>query len=712
MSEQNTEQSHDGEQEASFYEQLFDSISEGVVFTDRNHLILRANREFMRMFCFEEEEVIGRSPDELIVPPGLVSEAETISDLTGEGECISMEAVRCRKDGTPIHVSLLASPIKSGQDVVGHYVIYRDISLQMYTRKELYKEKSYLDQLFDGAGEAIALVDKGGYLVRMNTEFTRIFGYTFGDLEGSVLHSTIIPHERSHEEEEIDRDLAYGKTVRLDTVRQCKNGESISVSLTAIPVVTEGKYSGAFLIYRDNSRQRKTLATLQEKTRFLSTLMKNLPGMVYRSRNDDHRSMEFMSEEAGSFTGYSSSELVGEGSLSFHDLIHEEDRDMVVETVRKAVSQNRPFHLVYRILTADGEEKWLLDHGRGVRASDGSVLFLEGFITDITSTKRSEEALSNSRKRIAKLHEIAGILQSCMTEERIFDLTIGAAKRLLDFDACTLTIKENDISVLKGAITPDGMENTRGCSINEGIEEMTFSNRGTILFETDRKRLGTPAKQDLMQSGVSIAIGEFGVFQATSSRKHAFPDSDLRLLELLLGYTTLAIRRLRLQADLRNQATHDPLTGVFNRNYFDHIIEIEAQRAERYGRPVGFLMIDIDHFKDVNDTLGHQAGDKVLICVASIIRDILRKTDIIIRYGGDEFLIILTETGNGSLKVVPRLKTGTSTNQELTSIAGHPVTISIGSAFWEPGSGRTIDDVLRIADTMMYADKKSGAPQG
>jgi diguanylate cyclase (GGDEF)-like protein len=240
-------------------------------------------------------------------------------------------------------------------------------------------------------------------------------------------------------------------------------------------------------------------------------------------------------------------------------------------------------------------------------------------------------------------------------------------------------------------------------SMNPVIAEMTFANRETILFETDQST--DESSESDMRSGISAVIGEFGVFQATSRSKHAFPDSDLRLLELLLGYTTLAIRRLRLQADLRVQATHDPLTGVFNRNYFDHIMEIESHRAERYERPIGFLMIDIDRFKEVNDDLGHLIGDKVLMCVARVIESTLRKTDIVVRYGGDEFLVILTETGAGTTKAIDRLKSEVVSNEELASLAGHPVTISVGSAFWEPGSGCSIDETLKVADRMMYVDK-------
>ncbi|RKZ07599.1 hypothetical protein DRQ25_11185 [Candidatus Fermentibacteria bacterium] len=163
---------------------------------------------------------------------------------------------------------------------------------------------------------------------------------------------------------------------------------------------------------------------------------------------------------------------------------------------------------------------------------------------------------------------------------------------------------------------------------------------------------------------------------------------------------------MRLHKELRAQAIHDPLTGVHNRLYFDEAIEREVDRARRYNHSIGIVMIDIDNFKEVNDRFGHQKGDEVLCAVAGKLQEVVRKADSVIRYGGDEFLLILPETGSGTCQIVERLRADLNDLPEISSIVNFPVTLSIGSAIWEPGEGISIHRILMKADNLMYQSKK------
>ncbi|MBP7934327.1 MAG: PAS domain S-box protein [Phycisphaerae bacterium] len=139
------------------------------------------------------------------------------------------------------------------------------------------------------------------------------------------------------------------------------------------------------------AEQERVEATLAESQRVLSTLISNLPGMVYRCRNDRLRTMLYLSEQVLKLTGYPAADLVGNARISSADLIHPEDRERIWEVVQEAVKVRKPFHTTFRITAANGEEKWLWDNGQGVYAPSGELIAIEGYITDITRRTRTEE---------------------------------------------------------------------------------------------------------------------------------------------------------------------------------------------------------------------------------------------------------------------------------------------------------------------------------
>jgi len=152
----------------------------------------------------------------------------------------------------------------------------------------------------------------------------------------------------------------------------------------------------------------------------------------------------------------------------------------------------------------------------------------------------------------------------------------------------------------------------------------------------------------------------------------------VRLLELLLGHTEEAIQRIRLQNELRNHAIRDPLTGVHNRRYFNEIIEQELERSRRYRHSMGFLLIDVDGFKSINDEYGHQMGDQVLKDVAGFLRDQIRSSELVVRYGGDEFLIFMPESSDGVEVVKQRILDDLTTWNENNTGFDFDIGLSIG----------------------------------
>ncbi len=152
---------------------------------------------------------------------------------------------------------------------------------------------------------------------------------------------------------------------------------------------------------------RASREALREKNRMLSTLFSNLPGMAYRCAYDRDWTMEFVSDGCTALTGYLPADLVGNRRLSYADLIHPDDREMVWNEVNAGLERDRPFRLVYRIRSAEGEVRWMWEQGRAVHGSGGEVEALEGFITDVTALKELEARLRQVQK-LEAVGQLAG----------------------------------------------------------------------------------------------------------------------------------------------------------------------------------------------------------------------------------------------------------------------------------------------------------------
>jgi len=182
----------------------------------------------------------------------------------------------------------------------------------------------------------------------------------------------------------------------------------------------------------------------------------------------------------------------------------------------------------------------------------------------------------------------------------------------------------------------------------------------------------------------------------------------------LLGFALIGtggilglLLRIRLQKQLKELAIRDPLTTAYNRHYFDEVIQQETARSKRYGHPVAFLMVDVNRFKEINDRFGHQVGDRVLQAVADVLRQNVRKGDTVIRYGGDEFLVILPETNERAEVAVERIHAAIARRNVENPVLEFPVPLAIGIDHWQPDDPRPIESVLSEADRRMYVDKRA-----
>ncbi|HET6434455.1 MAG TPA: sensor domain-containing diguanylate cyclase, partial [Xanthomonadaceae bacterium] len=189
--------------------------------------------------------------------------------------------------------------------------------------------------------------------------------------------------------------------------------------------------------------------------------------------------------------------------------------------------------------------------------------------------------------------------------------------------------------------------------------------------------------------------------------------TDREQAQALLGHVAeqlgLALVNLQLRDKLRTQSLRDPLTGLHNRRYLDEALPREIDRCLRRGTPLAVLMLDVDHFKTFNDSHGHAAGDALLATIGQVLQDSVRGEDLVCRYGGEEFTVVLTETArDGALKRAEQIRAaiGRVTVEHLRQTLG-PRTVSIGLAMLSE-HGETPEALLHAADHALYRAKAEG----
>jgi len=221
---------------------------------------------------------------------------------------------------------------------------------------------------------------------------------------------------------------------------------------------------------------------------------------------------------------------------------------------------------------------------------------------------------------------------------------------------------------------------------------------------------------NIMNAGSALAVPLFvsnrvmGSVQLFSSRQNAFHREDAQLLWILALVSENLLTREYANEGLLRFAFTDYLTGLRTRGYFEQQLELEFKRAERRKQKFALLMIDIDHFKRLNDSFGHHVGDQMLRDVSSMLMKDMREVDTVARYGGEEFVIILPETTQaGALYVAQRLRRAV---EQAKFFAGSPhevqhLTISIGVAVYD-SDAQFKRDLIEFADAALYAAKHAG----
>ncbi len=291
---------------------------------------------------------------------------------------------------------------------------------------------------------------------------------------------------------------------------------------------------------------------LEESERSLSTLIKNVPGVVYRCRydtSDETCTMKYLSERCKELTGYDPSDLINDRKLSWGDLIHEEDREKVHKDVKESVFGDEPFKITYRIITKEGELKWVWEQGRVLTGPEGEIKALEGFISDITEKVEAQQRLEEREKKVKELYEATTKMERCRSRQEVFDLALQSAKEILRFYASGIFMREDDYFVGKRFTEKSVGERGDRYPIDEGIKGLTFDNEEGVLIKNVDNWDNVVPHQEGLKSGVSVPIGDRGIFQAVSRERGDYDEFDLEMAKILASHINETIERIETEKE-------------------------------------------------------------------------------------------------------------------------------------------------------------------
>jgi diguanylate cyclase (GGDEF)-like protein len=305
------------------------------------------------------------------------------------------------------------------------------------------------------------------------------------------------------------------------------------------------------------------------------------------------------------------------------------------------------------------------------------------------------------------LHEVNLQIGALLDAEAVLQATVGALDRLVPASAVHVFVQKPDAYEVQPRLSwaPDGAEALPpSARVEELVRDAMSAGqpRAEPRLEPPDGEMAATLVVPLLAQG--RALGSLCLVRHGGP---AFDDEAIQLAELCAAASAAALANAALYEQSQRLALTDPLTGLYNRRSLEQLLDRELDKAHRLGYPVGVLMMDVDKFKTVNDTLGHLQGDKALGTVGRTLRRALRKIDALARFGGDEFVALLPGCDEQALRAVAEKLRAAVDAGRSPSLRGARLTVSIGGAAAR-GRRASATALLETADQALYRAKAAG----
>lgn len=504
------------------------------------------------------------------------------------------------------------------------------------------------------------------YRVRLwNPAAESLFGWRQEEVLGRVLPNIPQEGQELSEFKRLMEDVKRGNASVIQRVRgRKKNGDFLDVSISLAPLRNEGGQTiGVTGIIADITEHKQT-------EDLYKTLANSSHAGVYVVEKGKFR---FINRNAAAYAGYTAEEMLGMDSIG---IVHPDDRNAARGNASLMLKGKRSAPYEFRIVTKDGQTRWIMEtitpiHYKGKRAILGNSM-------DVTERRETEQILRENEERYRTIIE--------NIEDGYYEVDLKGNFIFFN-DACTAIFGYEKDEMF-------GMNYRKMADVEIAGKVFEFFHRVYTTGKPEKRVEWEAIKKDGDRAHVEASISLIRNAEGESTG--------------FRGIVHDITQRKKTEQVIAHLAYHDALTGLPNRILFKDRLSVAIAQSKRSRLKFALLMLDLDQFKDINDTLGHSVGDRLLRSAGERLSGILRKVDTIARMGGDEFLVLLED--------MAREENASSIAQKILRIFQKPfildqhervVTTSIGIAVY-PGDGNDEDTLMKNVDVALYRAKREG----
>jgi len=769
---------HHADQGEGRFRSIFEFARTGLVYTDREGKILECNQTFQNLVGYTQSELQRMNFWDLSIPEDRPSEGHLVNKLAnGETKSYHLEKRCLTKNGSHIWVDVNLSVVQDPTVQTAYLVINVD---DISERKRTEERLRILSRAVESSPVSIVITNQEGAIEYANPFFTQLTGYDPAEAFGRNPRILKSGHTQPDVYARMWRTILSGQIWEGEFINRKKNGDLYAELALIAPVLDDqGKISHFVAIKEDITERKSAQEALMKQNQTLQALLEVTLDIAKASGSRNllnrimHNAVNLLDANQGGSIILHDTTLdqlkVVEGSginqnivgLTFpadrgvSGLVFRTGKSLIVTDYASWEGHYTPPEAevpgtvigvplrvegqVIGVLTlfADSLKRTFSQQDVEVAemfAAQAAVAYQNIQLYERTQKELGERQLAEAREREQRnlaeaLQEITGILNTSLELDDVLDQILQTVERVVPYDAINIMLLEEGAAhTVRSRSKDHNLQKFSTQWVEPVAENLIFrqivESKEVVVLRDTRQHPGWSIPGiEWIQSylGAPIIVdGEVHGFVNLGSQMPGFYNQEYaRRMKIFAAQAALALQNAGTFAQVQFLAVNDPMLNIFNRRGLIELGRREIERVKRFNRPISALFLDIDHFKRINDTYQHKIGDEVLTCISELMRKYVREVDIVGRYGGEEFVILLPEIDlEGAVIVAERLRHGVE-NLRIPSEYGMLfVTISIGVAELGSVTGievkteadeiNLLNDLLERANKMLHIAKENG----